>query len=188
MPASPEKRYDVCGAVCKETAERTGLREGTPVSGGMFDIDACAVAMDVTDEKNLCVIAGTWSINEFLSKTPVLDGTIMMNSIFALPEYYLVEECSATSAGNHEWFTEMFLQQEKEEAKRLGMNVYQYTDRLAAEVGPADQNIIFLPFLYGSNYDPRAKACFVGLDSHHTRAQDHPGGAGGRGVLPHGSH
>ena len=134
--------------------------------------------MDVTDEKNLCVIAGTWSINEFLSKTPVLDGTIMMNSIFALPEYYLVEECSATSAGNHEWFTEMFLQQEKEEAKRLGMNVYQYTDRLAAEVGPADQNIIFLPFLYGSNYDPRAKACFVGLDSHHTRA-DYPGGAGG---------
>ena len=106
-----------------------------------------------------------------MSKTPVLDGTIMMNSIFALPEYYLVEECSATSAGNHEWFTEMFLQQEKEEAKRLGMNVYQYTDRLAAEVGPADQNIIFLPFLYGSNYDPRAKACFVGLDSHHTRAQ-----------------
>ena len=76
-----------------------------------------------------------------------------------------MEECSATSAGNHEWFTEMFLQQEKEEAKRLGMNVYQYTDRLAAEVGPADQNIIFLPFLYGSNYDPRAKACFVGLDS-----------------------
>ncbi len=115
---------DVCGAVCKETAERTGLREGTPVSGGMFDIDACAVAMDVTDEKNLCVIAGTWSINEFLSKTPVLDGTIMMNSIFALPEYYLVEECSATSAGNHEWFTEMFLQQEKEEAKRLGMNAF----------------------------------------------------------------
>ena len=48
-----------------------------------------------------------------MSKTPVLDGTIMMNSIFALPEYYLVEECSATSAGNHEWFTEMFLQQEK---------------------------------------------------------------------------
>ena len=28
----------------------SGLREGTPVSGGMFDIDACAVAMDVTDE------------------------------------------------------------------------------------------------------------------------------------------
>ena len=162
----------MCAALCARRPRSVPASgEGTPVSGGMFDIDACAVAMDVTDEKNLCVIAGTWSINEFLSKTPVLDGTIMMNSIFALPEYYLVEECSATSAGNHEWFTEMFLQQEKEEAKRLGMNVYQYTDRLAAEVGPADQNIIFLPFLYGSNYDPRAKACFVGLDSHHTRAR-----------------
>ena len=58
----------------------------------------------------------------------VYNSPIMMNSIFALPEYYLVEECSATSAGNHEWFTEMFLQQEKEEAKRLRMHVYQYTD------------------------------------------------------------
>ena len=68
---------------------------------------------------------------EDVYKRLVLDGTIMMNSIFALPEYYLVEECSATSAGNHEWFTEMFLQQEKEEAKRLGMNVYclLYTSR-----------------------------------------------------------
>ena len=43
---------------------------------------------------------------------------------------------------NYEWFTEMFLQQEKEEAKRLGMNVYQYTDRLAAEVAGGSEHYI----------------------------------------------
>lgn len=35
------------GGVSREAAGETGLAKGTPVCGGMFDIDACAVAMDV---------------------------------------------------------------------------------------------------------------------------------------------
>ena len=34
----------------------------------MFDIDACALAVNVTDEENICMIAGTWSINEYIRK------------------------------------------------------------------------------------------------------------------------
>jgi L-xylulokinase len=71
-----------CGTISPAAARETGLREGTPVAGGMFDIDACAVAMDVTDEENLCVIAGTWSINEYISTAPVLNKSVMMNSLF----------------------------------------------------------------------------------------------------------
>ena len=49
---------------------RSAVRVGTggSVAGGMFDIDACALAAGVTDEENLCVIAGTWSINEYISR------------------------------------------------------------------------------------------------------------------------
>ena len=94
--------YDLCGKITKEASELTGLLQGTPVAGGMFDIDACAVAADVTSTDGLCTIAGTWSINEYISKTPVMDGSIAMNSLFAMPGYYLVEECSATSSGNLE--------------------------------------------------------------------------------------
>ena len=36
---------DVCGAVSEEAARRTGLKAGTPVAGGLFDIDACALAV-----------------------------------------------------------------------------------------------------------------------------------------------
>ena len=100
---------DICGKVTKEAALATGLLEGTPVAGGMFDIDACAIASGITDAKSLCVIAGTWSINEYISKEPVekLDGPV--NSIYCLPEYYLVEESSPTSAGNLEWFVKSVL-------------------------------------------------------------------------------
>ena len=35
---------DVCGYITKEVAELTGLKEGTPAAGGMFDIDAAGIA------------------------------------------------------------------------------------------------------------------------------------------------
>ena len=169
----PPLRYstDQCGRITAAAAKATGLIQGTPVAGGMFDIDACAVAMDVTDEENLCVIAGTWSINEYISRTPVMDGSVMANTLFCLPGYYLVEESSPTSAGNNEWFTELFLDQEKQQAKERGIGIHALAEELAANVGPDGQDIVFLPYIYGSNYNPQAKACFIGLEAGHTRAQ-----------------
>jgi len=162
---------DYCGSVTRLSSKETGLKEGTPLAGGMFDIDACAIAMDITSDDNICVIAGTWSINEYISKKPVLNKTVMMNSLYCIPGYYLIEECSPTSAGNYEWFIDMFLGEEKQKAIEQGINIFQYCNQLAEDVAPGDQNIIFLPYIFGSNYNPRAKASLVGLDSHHTRAQ-----------------
>lgn len=167
----PLKRStDICGTVTKEVARLTGLPKGTPVAGGMFDIDASAIAMDITSEEHVAVIAGTWSINEYISRTPVLDHSVMMNSLYCMDDYYLIEESSPTSASNHAWFINMFLAGERAEAKAKGIHPYAYCDALAEGVGPGDQRIIFLPYLYGSNYNPQAKASLIGLDSHHTRA------------------
>jgi len=159
----------VGGTISKAAAEITGLSKGTPVAGGMFDIDACAVAMNITNENHIAVIAGTWSINEYIAKKPVLDRSVLMNSLYCIDGYYLIEECSPTSAGNHAWFAEMFLQAEKAEADKKGMHLYAYCDQLAETIQPNEQNIIFLPYLYGSNYNPQAKAALIGVDSHHTR-------------------
>ena len=87
----------------------------------MFDIDACALAVNVTDEENICMIAGTWSINEYLRKEPVTDGSVLMNSLFCLPEYYLIEESSPTSAGNNEWFIRQLLPELKAAAEGHGL-------------------------------------------------------------------
>jgi L-xylulokinase len=170
--ALPPIKYptDFCGGISHRASEETGLIEGTPVAGGMFDIDACAVAMDITNEDYIAVIAGTWSINEYISKQPVLNKTVMMNSLYCIGGYYLIEECSPTSAGNHSWFVDMFLAEEKEKARELGKSTYAYLDELADKVAPHEQSIIFLPYLFGSNYNPQAKASLIGLDSHHTRA------------------
>jgi len=171
--ALPPIKYstDFCGGVSKQASEETGLKEGTALAGGMFDIDACAIAMDITNDEKICVIAGTWSINEYISRKPVLNKSVMMNSLYCIPGYYLLEECSPTSAGNYEWFIDMFLAEEKQKAKELGINVFEYCNSLAEKVSADEQNIIFLPYIFGSNYNPQAKASLIGLDSHHTRPQ-----------------
>lgn len=162
---------DVSGYITAEASKKTGLAEGTPVAAGMFDIDACAIAMDITDEDNLCVIAGTWSINEYISKEPILNKTVMMNSLYCIPGYYLVEECSPTSAANYEWFLNKFMGEEKAIAKKSGTNIYEFVDRMVESVKPGEQNIMFLPYIFGSNYNPQAKASLIGLDSSHTKEQ-----------------
>ena len=62
----------------KEAAELTLDPEGTPVAAGMFDVNACGIASGLSDEEKMCMIAGTWSINEFIAKEPVLNGTVAL--------------------------------------------------------------------------------------------------------------
>ena len=157
---------EICGWVTQEASLLTGVPEGTPVAGGMFDIDACAIAMDITDDTHLCVIAGTWGINEYIARNPVLDRSIAMNSLYCMEGYYLIEESSPTSAGNLEWFISTFL-----DTPEKGKNPYAVCDALASHVAPDESDIVFLPYIFGSNYNPDAKSCFLGMDSHHTKAQ-----------------
>ena len=159
--------YDLCGKITKEASELTGLPEGTPVAGGMFDIDACAVAADVTSTEELCTIAGTWSINEYISETPVMDGSIAMNSLFAMPGYYLVEECSATSSGNLEWFLQNCMENEQIPE---GSSLYELINEKVDSVSPEESDVYFLPFLYGSNAHPLGKGAFIGLTTYHDKA------------------
>lgn len=164
-----KKSTDICGYITPEVSTLTSLPEGTPVAGGMFDIDACSIAMNVVDSNYLCCIAGTWSINEYISEEPVKNHSIMMNSLYCMDDYYLIEESSATSAGNLEWFINQFLSDKKVELSG-NQNIYEYCDKLVEGVDPKKQNIIFLPFIYGSNYNAASKASFIGLDSHNTFA------------------
>ena len=160
---------EVAGHVTEQAARACGLAPGTPVIGGMFDIDACALAVNVTDEENICMIAGTWSINEYIRRQPVTDGRVLMNSLFCLDGYYLVEESSPTSAGNNEWFIRQLLPELADQAEREGRNIYETMNAWAEEFSPGDFVPVFLPFLTASNVDPRARAAFIGLNASHTR-------------------
>jgi L-xylulokinase len=164
----PPVKYsaDPCGKLSSEAAGLTGLAEGTPVAGGMFDIDSCAIAMSITKPEQFCTITGTWSINEFIAPAPITGTCIAMNSLYAMPGWYLLEESSATGVGNLEWLIKNIFEHEEVPA---GKKLYAWLDEQAALIAPEASDVYFLPFLYGSNRHALAKASFIGLTSYHTK-------------------
>lgn len=171
LPCLPTlcRATDICGYVTQEASEQTGLPVGIPVAGGMFDIDACMLAAGVTNERNMCMIAGTWCVNLYLRTQPVIDKSIMMNTIFALPQYYLIEECSPTSAGNLSWIVSELTKELKADCKQRNQNIYAVMDEWVESIGAEECCPIYLPFLMGSHAHPNAKACFVGISNFHNR-------------------
>lgn len=161
---------DNCGGVSAEAAKATGLIEGTPVFGGMFDIDACALAVGAVTADKICMIAGTWSINEYVSKNPIVNGSIAMNSFFCTGNEFLIEESSPTSAGNNEWFMKKVLTSYYQDSMKAGLKAYKVADQAVEALGPKEYCPIFLPFVMGSNMHPDATGAFVGLSQFHDRA------------------
>ncbi|HKM44128.1 MAG TPA: FGGY-family carbohydrate kinase [Dysgonamonadaceae bacterium] len=153
----------------KEASIRTGLVEGTPVAAGMFDINACGIASGLGDPSKLSMIAGTWSINEYIQEDPITDGSIALNSMYCIPGYFLIEESSPTSAGNLEWFINTMLPERKDILTAEGNSIYADVDSWVEEINPKDSKLIFLPFLNGSNEDVLAKGTLVGLTMYHNR-------------------
>ncbi|GED13930.1 FGGY-family carbohydrate kinase [Aneurinibacillus migulanus] len=160
---------DICGYVTKEAAHETGLQEGTPIAGGIFDIAASAIATGLIEENKLCIVAGTWSINEYITKKPVIDKELFMTSIYCASDYWLTTEASPTSASNLEWFINQFLEGEKSIAKSRGISIYDLCNEMVADTKPEESDVIFFPFLFGSNTVANATSCFIGLNNWHEK-------------------
>jgi len=161
---------EVIGQVTPAAAEETGLAAGTPVVGGLFDVDASAIGSGVINANQACLVMGSWSINEVITRDPIVDPDLFMTTIFAASDLFLTIEGSATSATNLEWFVNQFCGDERAEAKRRGISVYEVCNEEVASIPVADSNIIFHPFLYGSYVQATARAGFYGVAGWHTRA------------------
>ncbi|MCL4296355.1 MAG: carbohydrate kinase [Anaerolineae bacterium] len=166
----PAYSFEVIGKVTPKAAAATGLAVGTPVVGGLFDVDASAIGAGVTQPDQACIIVGSWSINEVVTAKPIISPDIFMTTIFADPEYWLTIEASATSATNLEWFVNQFCAEERLEASRRGVSVYEVCNEVVANVPIESASLIFHPFLYGSNVQATARAGFYGVGGWHTRA------------------
>jgi L-xylulokinase len=170
--ALPRLAYssEIAGRVSPRAADETGLVVGTPVVGGLFDVDASAIGSGVINANQACLVMGSWSINEVITKDPIVDPAIFMTTIFADVDFFITIEGSATSATNLEWFVKQCCGDERAEANRRGVSVYDICNEEVASLPPGSTNLIFHPFLYGSNVQPSARAGFYGLAGWHTRA------------------
>ena len=169
----PPLKYSAeqAGTVAAESSDVTGLVPGTPVAAGMFDIDACGIASGLATPADLCLIAGTWSINEYIADAPVAGEETTRNSFFCEPGKFLVEESSPTSAGNLQWFIRTQLEAEGQQAKKDGTSIYDLTNRWVSDIKPEENGVVYLPFLNGSSTENRASGVFFGLSESTTKKE-----------------
>lgn len=153
---------EVVGGINKETAAATGLPEGVSVSGGLFDVMSTALCAGIVDDRRLNAVMGTWSITTGITKELGDGGEFPRTyGVHAEKGYYQTHEGSPTSAGNLDWF-----------APLLGENGKLDLNRVEAEVTSvpkASTDVLFLPFLYGTNAGLGMKAGLYGLQALHER-------------------
>ncbi len=158
---------ELAGKITTEVAELTGLKEGTPVAGGMFDIDACGLASGIIDMAQMSLVVGTWGNNQYIARKPLIDENLFMTSIYSIPGWYLMLEGSPTSASNLDWFIRNFMSAEK---KQFGNDFYNWMNQQVGSISPESTGVIFHPFLYGCNEKDSVHAGFHNLKSNHSKA------------------
>ncbi|MFA0476014.1 FGGY-family carbohydrate kinase [Vibrio breoganii] len=163
-PALPPvvKPQQQAGKITAAIAKETGLAEGMPVFGGLFDVVSTAICSGInSSEDTLNYVMGTWGVTSGISKQVTKEEHNFVYGHYAVDGEYIIHEASPTSAGNYEWF-----------ADYLGENGelnHEENQKLVEALAPADSSVYFVPFLYGSNAGLGLKSGFYGLQSHHTK-------------------
>ncbi|KMJ45690.1 xylulose kinase [Xenorhabdus khoisanae] len=151
---------EIGGEVTPPAAELTGLVAGTPVVGGLFDVASSAVCAGLQDEYTLNAVMGTWSVTSGIADQlrthepyPYIYGR------YVNAGHYIVHEASPTSSGNLEWLTALW-----------GKMSFEEINAAVNHLPKASSEVLFLPFLYGSNAGLEMTAGFYGLQSSHDRS------------------
>ncbi|MEU7060852.1 FGGY-family carbohydrate kinase [Streptomyces sp. NPDC046197] len=153
----------VSGTVTREAAAATGLTAGTPVVTGAHDVDAAAVGIGGAITGELCLIAGTFSINQVVSERPVLDPRWQVRS-FVRPGRWMTMSTSPASVANLEWFLRVTGAPAEQ---RAGVHELIGREVEAHLAGPSE--VLFHPFVYGSPHPQPTSGTFLGLRGWHDR-------------------
>ncbi|WP_307449229.1 MULTISPECIES: FGGY-family carbohydrate kinase [Microbacterium] len=156
----------VAGAVTEDAARRLGLRPGTPVVAGAHDVDCSAIGSGAVRPGQMSLIAGTYSINQAISSTPRTSERWYARS-FVVPDIWIHQAVSPSSATNMEWFVREVAAPVRGDAG--GTDAFAFVEEEVAAIAGDPDDVIYLPFLYGSPLADRTSGTFLGLRGWHRR-------------------
>lgn len=152
---------EIVGRVTAAAAAVTGLAEGTPVVGGLFDVIASALGSGAVATGQASIIVGTWSINQVIADQVAQDERIFMTSAFG-PDRLMAIESSATSAANLEWYVRELIERGGHADDPFGL-----ANKLAGSITPSADDPYYHPYLYGSRLGATMRAGFYGVAGWH---------------------
>ncbi len=152
---------DVLGHVTPAAAAATGLRAGTPVVAGYFDVVASALGSGAVGGGAASVVLGSWSINQTFANVPARDPRIFMVTAFG-PDRFANMDNSATSAANLEWYVRTLLERGGHHDDPFGQ-----VNDLVGTAPMAPDDPMFHPFVYGGRNGAHQRGGFYGLAGWH---------------------
>lgn len=155
---------EITGRLTRETAEVTGLKEGTPVVAGGGDQSAQAVGVGAIRPGLLAVTLGTSGVVFAATETPLIESEGRLHAFcHAVPERWHLMGVMLSAAGSLQWYRD---------ALYPNMSFEDLVDE-ASRVPAGSDGLLFLPYLCGERTpypDPLARGAWVGLTTRHTRA------------------
>jgi len=161
------KRSDeIAGYITKKAAVETGLKEGTPVIGGLVDFIACLIGSGLKDTNTYSVVSGTWGINTAIKSSLTISPDIMSTILFPDNENFLAMDTSPNSAVNLEWFLSEIV--EKMGCLNLERKqIYRKIDEEIKKIDINESDIFYFPFIYRSKLSKKMEGVMYGFNASH---------------------
>ncbi len=156
---------DSAGTITPQAAEATGLKAGTPVAVGAWDVTSTALGQGCYSANHGFSILGTAGIHGVITDKPMIDPAFSL-SLHTVPGTYLVHSMAMTAANNLDWYINQFGAAEVQNAEQQGKNKFEIINGMVAKTPIGSNGVYFLPFLQGERapfVEPKARGEFVGL-------------------------
>ena len=166
--------WDIIGHVTADAAAASGLMAGTPIAAGCGDQAAGMLGAAMVSPGLVFDVAGTASVFAVVVDRFAADQThrTLFTAHTAVPGLYYTLAYINGGGLNLRWFRDEIAADEKAAADARGENIYQVLDRMAADVPPGADRLLFLPHLGGRVCpgEPNTRGLFIGLSWNHHKA------------------
>ena len=161
--------HEILGVVSDRGAAESGLEPGTPVIGGAADHIASALGAGVVGAGDVLLKFGG-SVDILTATDHARPDPRLFLDYHLKPGLFVPNGCMSTGGSALNWFARQFASGEAEAAKKAGLTVHQWLDRLADARPAGSDGLIITPYFLGEKtpiHDAGARATFDGLTLSH---------------------
>jgi len=157
----------------RDIAEKTGLAPGTPFVIGANDGVLANLGVGAITPGSVAVTIGTSGAIRTAVTAPVTDSRGRLFCYVLAPGIWIVGGPVNNGGMILRWLRDELGSEERETAKRLGVDAYDVLTQVAARAGVGADGLLFHPYLAGERaplWNADVRGSFFGLSMYHRRA------------------
>ncbi|MFQ6094794.1 MAG: L-fuculokinase [Candidatus Bathyarchaeia archaeon] len=168
----------VVGEISREAAEETGLSQGTIVVTGGHDQPCGALGAGITETGPAMDATGTVECIAVIQRELTLTEKMRLQGFavhcYVIDGKYFMFGFNPSGGVILRWFRDNFAEKDKEDAKKMGVDVYDLLTSEASKAPPGSTELFLLPYFEGSGtptFNRKARGVFLGFTLAHGKRE-----------------